>query len=377
MGFAFMEDRNGILCWTGCIAEADSDLHCRSNRKIEREGVVPSDPEAIAIFIKLHAPHVARVGLETGATATWLWTELNKLGLPVVCIDARHAKAALRMQINKSDRNDAVGIARIMQCGWYKEVRVKDLDSHAIKALLVSRALLVKIKRDVENQIRGLLKNLGLVIGRAKMNVFAVRAGELIQDRPELAAAVAPLLKIREVIERQIADLDRKVMRMARNDIQVRRFMTVPGVGPITALCYRATIDDPTRVKKSRSVGAYAGLTTRRYASARSTRVRHRFPGPPDSQISEEDASLMQARSRASACIPPLITGAPVAGPLRNGRSAALQVLVLCLSQRWERVRSWCVTEFTELQCGTSAATQNVALSSKPQPATAEKRSAA
>ena len=131
------------------------------------------------------------------------------------------------MQINKSDRNDAVGIARIMQCGWYKEVRVKNLDSHAIKALLVSRALLVKIKRDVENQIRGLLKNLGLVIGRAKMNVFAVRAGELIQDRLELAAAVAPLLKTREVIERQIADLDRKVMRMARNDIQVRRFMTV------------------------------------------------------------------------------------------------------------------------------------------------------
>jgi transposase len=117
---------------------------------------------------------------------------------------------------------------------------------------------LTRLKRDVENQIRGLLKTLGLVIGRAKRNVFAVRAGELIQDRPELAAAVAPLLKTREVIERQIADLDRKVMRMARNDIQVRRFM---------ALCYRATIDDPTGFKKSRSVGAYAGLTTRRYAS--------------------------------------------------------------------------------------------------------------
>ncbi len=93
--------------------------------RIQREGVVPSDPETIAAFIRLHAPHVVRVGLETGATATWLWTELNKLGLPVICIDARHAKAALKMQINKSDRNDAVGIARIMQCGWYKEVRVK------------------------------------------------------------------------------------------------------------------------------------------------------------------------------------------------------------------------------------------------------------
>ena len=235
--------------------------------RIEREGVVPSEPEAIAAFIKSHAPHVARIGLETGATATWLWTELKELGLPVICIDARHAKAALKMQINKSDRNDAAGIARIMQCGWYKEVRVKDLDSHAVKALLVSRALLVKIKRDVENQIRGLLKNLGLVIGRAKMNVFAVRAAELIEDRPELAAAVIPLLNTREVIERQIADLDRKVIRLARDHAQVRRFMTVPGVGPITALCYLATIDDPTRFKKSRSVGAYAGLTTRRYRS--------------------------------------------------------------------------------------------------------------
>ena len=80
----------------------------------------------------------------------------------IICIDARHAKAALKMQINKNDRNDAAGIARIMQTGWYREVRVKDHDSHAIKGLLV------KVRRDIENQIRGLLKNLGLVIGRAK-----------------------------------------------------------------------------------------------------------------------------------------------------------------------------------------------------------------
>ena len=235
--------------------------------KIQREGVVHSDPEAIAAFIKSNAPHVARIGLETGATSTWLWTELNRLGLPVICIDARHAKAALKMQINKSDRNDAVGIARIMQCGWYKEVHVKDLDSHAVKALLVSRALLVKIKRDLENQVRGLLKNLGLVIGPAKMNVFALRAAELTEDRPELAAAVTPLLNARVAIEQQIADLDRKVMKLARNNAQVRHFMTAPGIGPVTALCFLATIDDPRRFRRSRSVGAYVGLTTRRFAS--------------------------------------------------------------------------------------------------------------
>ena len=235
--------------------------------KIIREAMIPSDPEAIATFIRANTSNVVRIGLESGPTSTWLWTELDRMGLPVICIDARHAKAALKMQINKSDRNDAAGIARIMQTGWYREVRVKDLDSHAIKALLVGRALLVKIKRDLENQIRGLLKNLGLVIGRAKMNTFASRAKELIEDKPALVAVVEPLLKAREVIEQQVADLDRKVMRLARSDDQVRRFMTTPGIGPITALCYLATIDDPKRFNKSRNVGAYIGLTTRRYAS--------------------------------------------------------------------------------------------------------------
>jgi len=234
---------------------------------VTREGVVDSDPETIADFVTSNAPSAVRIGLESGPTATWLWTELKQLGLPVICIDARHAKAVLKMQINKSDRNDAAGIARIMQTGWFKEVRVKDLDSHSVRALLASRALLVKIKRDLENQVRGLLKNLGLVIGRAKLNVFAVRAEELIKSRPELMAAVRPLLDARNAIEQQVDDLDRKVMRLAGNNAQVRRFMTALGVGPITALCFLATIDDPTRFERSRSVGAYTGLTTRRYAS--------------------------------------------------------------------------------------------------------------
>ena len=193
---------------------------------VVREGVVDSEPEAIAALSEIEGPESGqRIGLETGPTATWLWTELKRLGLPVICIDARHAKAVLKMQINKSDRNDAAGIARIMQTGWFKEVRVKDLDSHSVRALLASRALLVKIKRDLENQIRGLLKNLGLVIGRAKLNVFATRAEELIEDRPQLIAVIGPLLKARKAIEQQTDDLDRQVLKLARYDAQVRRFI--------------------------------------------------------------------------------------------------------------------------------------------------------
>ena len=230
-GFATMESCNGILCRTGRVVEADVDLRGGPGGAVVREGVVDSDPEAISVYMRSKAPDAVRIGLETGPTSTWLWTELKRLGLPVICIDARHAKAVLKMQINKSDRNDAIGIARIMQTGWFKEVHVKDIDSHSVRALLASRALLVKIKRDLENHVRGLLKNLGLVIGRAKFNVFAVRAVGLIENRPELVAAVRPLLEARKAIEQQVDDLDRKVHKLARHDVQVRRFMTVPGVG--------------------------------------------------------------------------------------------------------------------------------------------------
>ena len=237
------------------------------NGDIVSKGTVISDPPALAAFIKAKADGAKRIGLETGPTTTWLWHELRALGLPVICIDARHAKAALSMQVNKSDRNDAVGLARIMQCGWYKEVQVKSLPCHEVRAVLNSRAQLVKIKRDLDNQIRGLLKNLGLVIGKAGGNVFHRRAEELIGGHGQLQEAIRPLLKVREIVVREIAGLTRKLLTLARTNEASRRLMTVPGIGPITALAYQSAIDDPTRFRRSRSVGAYFGLTSRRHAS--------------------------------------------------------------------------------------------------------------
>ncbi|MBT3767227.1 MAG: IS110 family transposase [Rhodospirillales bacterium] len=242
-----------------CVVDDDGEIQC--------EGTVISEPEAITEFIRTHAPHAKRIGLETGPTTTWLWHEIRVLGLPVICIDARHAKAALSMQINKSDRNDAVGLARIMQCGWYKEVQVKRLSCHEIRAVLGSRAQLVKIKRDLENQIRGLMKNQGLMIGKAGGNVFRRRAEELLGPHGLLCDAVRPLLEVREKVSREIAALYRKLMGLARIDADIRRSMTVPGIGPITALAFHSAIDEPIRFRRSRSVGAYVGLTPRRYAS--------------------------------------------------------------------------------------------------------------
>jgi transposase len=205
-----------------------------------------SDPEAISVYVRSKAPDAVasdsrldRRPRDCGPSLSdWPAGDLHRRA---------PRQGVLRMQINKSDRNDAIGIARIMQTCWFKEVHVKDIDSHSVRALLASRALLVKIKRDLENHVRDLLKNLGLVIGRATFNVFAVRAEELIEGRPELIAAIRPLLEARKAVERQVGELDRKVMKLVRHDAQVRRFMTAPGVGPITALAFKATMDDPAR----------------------------------------------------------------------------------------------------------------------------------
>jgi len=234
---------------------------------IIKEGVVLSAPAQIASFIEEHAPTAARIGLESGPTSSWLWRELNGLGLPVICIDARHANAALSMQLNKSDRNDALGLARIMQTGWFRRVQIKSDESHKIRGLLNARALLVAMRRDLENQIRGLFKTFGLVIGRANGGVFLKRALLVCAEAPELEVIASPLLAARAAIDKERVELERQIKWLAHQNRQARAFMTVPGIGPMTALAFLSGIDDPARFNRSRTVGAYLGLTPRRHAS--------------------------------------------------------------------------------------------------------------
>ena len=136
------------------------------NGKTLWQGKCASNPEALAATIRARAPAAVRVGLESGPLSTWHWHELRKLGLPVVCLDARHAKAALALQLNKTDRNDARGLAQIVRTGWYREVAVKSVDSHLVRSLLTTRAQLVRMRVDLANQIRGVLKPFGLIAGK-------------------------------------------------------------------------------------------------------------------------------------------------------------------------------------------------------------------
>lgn len=167
-------------------------------------GRCSSTPDAIAAVVREHAPSAVRIGLETGLLSTWLVHELRKLQLPVVCLDARHAKAALRLQINKTDDNDALGLAHIVRTGWYREVAVKSMDSHTIRTLLMARAHLVSQRQTTANLIRGLLKTFGLLVGQAGGGRFSVRVRELIAGQPALVAIMEPLLTVWQAQREQV-----------------------------------------------------------------------------------------------------------------------------------------------------------------------------
>ncbi len=153
------------------------------------EADVPSEPAALIAFIQTHAPGAARVGLESGPTSPWLWHPLKAAGLPVVCMDARHAHAALSVRPSKSDRNDAHGLAEMVRMGWYREVQVKSLAAHERMALLGVRRRLVDMRVEIDGQIRGILKTFGLVVGSGNKGAFAQRARMLAQDHTGLVGA--------------------------------------------------------------------------------------------------------------------------------------------------------------------------------------------
>ena len=231
------------------------------------EGKVASSPGALAALIRTQAPRAERIGLETGAMASWLWHELRRVDLPVVCVDARHAHAVLSARMNKSDKNDARGLAELVRIGWYREVAVKSQDDQRIRSILIARSRLVAIRRDLENQVRSMVKEYGLLFSRAISSQFRAKVRELVADDHVLGPVIEPLLIIHEQVSRQQSKLDDQVRRLARTDETTKRLMTVPGVGMVTALTFRHTIGDPSRFGSASKVGAYLGLTPRRKQS--------------------------------------------------------------------------------------------------------------
>ena len=241
-----------------CVVDAES--------RVVHERKMSVDPDAIAAHIQNLALDIERIGLEAGMLSQHLYAGLAAAGLPVICVETRHMKAALSAQLNKTDRHDARGIAQMMRVGLYKPVHVKTPASQRLRTVLTARQLLRAKLLDLENEVRGFLRNLGYDLGKVTAKDFERRVRELAGDT-DLMVVVDTLLIVRRTLREGFAKLDDLLVRLAREDSVCRRLMTVPGVGPLVALTFRATVDVPARFVRSRAVGAHFGLTPRRYQS--------------------------------------------------------------------------------------------------------------
>src|SRR6185503_18038022 len=226
--------------------------------KIVKEGCVPTDPTKIANFLKKSGYTSEKVALESGCLSHWLIKEFQQLTLPAICIDARHIAAVLATTINKTDKNDARGIANALRCNMYREVHPKS--THAIEqnTLLKARKVVVEQRTYLTNSIRGLLKAYGIRLScSATTNIFFSLVREKITDLTETVRfSIEMLLANAEILHKQIKEFNKKIQSMIVQDEQAKRLQKVPGIGPITAMCFKTEIDNPMRFQKSRTVGA-------------------------------------------------------------------------------------------------------------------------
>ena len=234
------------------------------NGKIVREVKVASAPETLCELIAGFGVSLSRIGMEAGPLSQWLREGLVDAGFEVVLLETRYVKAALSAMTVKTDRKDARGIAQLLRMGWYRPVHAKSAGCQDVRALLVGRKLLQTKLLDVELSIRGILRGFGLKMGEVSRGRFEARVRELADGHAMLEVMV---LKARAALWSEFTRLHREMLRIARQDHVCRRLMSAPGVGALVAITYRSAADEPGRFTKSRTVGAYFGLTPKKYQS--------------------------------------------------------------------------------------------------------------
>ena len=235
--------------------------------RLVKETRAASEPQALIIALQDIGLPLERIGLEACSLAAWLHDDLHDAGLPAICIETRQANAAMKTMPNKTDRNDARALAQIMRTGWYRQVHVKARQCRLWRSLLVARRTVLNEMRTIENVVRAILREGGIKLGTPSRASFPGRVRDLAGDDVLVTALVEPLLAILATMLDQLARLTKQVLNIVRQETVCRRLMSAPGVGPITALAFRATIDRPDRFKRSRDVGAHLGLTPARYQS--------------------------------------------------------------------------------------------------------------
>jgi transposase len=234
---------------------------------------VVTNPNEIYSCIVETGLNIQLAGLESGSLSHWLVDMLGKLGLPTICVCSRKMAAILELTINKTDKNDARGIAQALRAGYYRKVHHKSQHAVELSTLMGARRSLVSQRTNSMNTIRGLFKSYGIIVGIANTTRFFAKIEKLIEKlTKDSQIGVKSLLECFETVNLQVILMDKRVEKIALEDPVIKRFITIPGIGPITALTFKMVIDDPLRFKKSRSVGAYVGATPTQYSSGETHR---------------------------------------------------------------------------------------------------------
>ena len=258
-----------MTCYVGLDVSLNETSVCvlDEDGTVRFEGRAPSRSEALVECLRKHAHDAARIGLETGQTAAVLFRGMEAAGFPVVCLETRHAHRVLSARPNKTDRNDARGLAEMMRVGWYRAAWIRGTTATYIRSLLQGRRVLVQTRRTIQNMLRGGVRRFGLIMSSTSGRTFSQRAESAMDRDTNYAAFAAPLLAVLKSIAEQIRSYDRQLHAISRADDTAKRLMTVPGVGYLTALAFISTIEKPERFRRSMDVGAYLGLTPRVHQS--------------------------------------------------------------------------------------------------------------
>ena len=240
--------------------------------KICFETICETDPKVLADTLKETGLTFETIGIESGCLTHWLVEELKALGLPVICIESRQMSTIISLKINKTDKNDARLIAEAMRCKLYKEVFHKSRESIDIGLQMGARRVLVDTRTKLKNAIRGILKNYGIRLGSISNGKFTETIRDILKRFEEcIQQAVEGLLKAYEEVCKSVEDSE-KALEKFNKDPVIALFESIPGVGTITAVTYKAVIDNPNRFANPRNVGAYLGLTPKQYSSGETTR---------------------------------------------------------------------------------------------------------
>jgi transposase len=272
-----------------CVVDADG--------KVIRETKVPTEPEAIIAALAAAGASWKRIGLEAGPLSQWLFSALVEAGYPAICVETRHMKAALSARINKSDRNDARGIAQMMRVGLYRPVHVKALASQERRLLLTNRRLLQDKMLDIERELRGTLRNFGPKVGIVSRARFEARVEELVTPHPRLAVLVRPLLAARRALREQFALMHKMLL-----DLAGRAGLPAADDGPGRRRRGRAGV--PGDHRRAGPLRAFQGRRRRPRPDAAALPVGRARPDGPDLEVRRRHAALAAVRGGPGAADP-------------------------------------------------------------------------